>query len=314
MNYRNIDDMNRCILQHIHILPRNFQLIVGIPRSGMFPANLIALYLNLPFTDLSSFCNGHIYQSGERGKELDLSEIHNVLLVDDSIGSGKALQKAMAQLSGLRSRYAISTCAIYAVEESRQKVDYYFEVVNYPRYFQWNILNHSILKKSCMDIDGVLCADPTEEENDDGDKYRYFLLHAQPLFLPRVEVGTLVTSRLEKYRPETESWLAQHNVRYQKLVMLDLPDMEARRRANCHASFKAQEYSRSINNLLFVESSRKQAIEINRITGKPVLCTEDFQIVSERSSFSYRVRSGQTFPWMIRFLIFMKNKVRSLLR
>ena len=48
MNYRNIDDLNHCILQHLSILPRDFDLIVGVPRSGMFPANLLALYLNLP--------------------------------------------------------------------------------------------------------------------------------------------------------------------------------------------------------------------------------------------------------------------------
>ena len=48
-----------------------------------------------------------------------------------------------------------------------------------------------------MDIDGVLCADPTPEENDDGEKYRHFLLNAPPLFIPKVTIGTLVTSRLE---------------------------------------------------------------------------------------------------------------------
>ena len=37
MNYRNIDDLNHCILQHLSILPRDFDLIVGVPRSGMFP-------------------------------------------------------------------------------------------------------------------------------------------------------------------------------------------------------------------------------------------------------------------------------------
>jgi hypothetical protein len=37
-------------------------------------------------------------------------------------------------------------------------VDYYFENVPLPRYFQWNILNHTTLEKACFDIDGVLCA------------------------------------------------------------------------------------------------------------------------------------------------------------
>ena len=42
MNYRNIDDLNHCILQHLSILPRDFDLIVGVPRSGMFPAKEMA--------------------------------------------------------------------------------------------------------------------------------------------------------------------------------------------------------------------------------------------------------------------------------
>ena len=84
MNYRNIDDLNHCILQHLSILPRDFDLIVGIPRSGMFPANLLALYLNLPVTDLDSFRNGHIYQTGERGKTFNMTHIRKVLVVDDS--------------------------------------------------------------------------------------------------------------------------------------------------------------------------------------------------------------------------------------
>lgn len=101
-----------------------------------------------------------------------------------------------------------------------------------------------------MDIDGVLCVDPTPEENDDGPRYREFLLNAQPLFIPRTEVGTLVTSRLEKYRPETMAWLKKNHVKYDKLVMLDLPNKEARQRANCHASFKAKEYKLSTTYML----------------------------------------------------------------
>ena len=239
MNYRNIDDLNHCILQHLSILPRDFDLIVGVPRSGMFPANLLALYLNLPVTDIDSFRNGHIYQTGERGKTFNMTHIHKVLVVDDSIATGKAVKKCRELLKDIEHLYNIKYCAIYAVPLHTHSVDNFFEIVDYPRFFQWNIMNHSILQKSCMDIDGVLCADPTPEENDDGEKYRHFLLNAPPLFIPKVTIGTLVTSRLEKYRPETEAWLRKNHVKYNKLVMLDLPDMAARQRANCHASFKA---------------------------------------------------------------------------
>ncbi|MCS2843584.1 phosphoribosyltransferase [Bacteroides uniformis] len=103
MNYRNIDDLNHCILQHLSILPRDFDLIVGVPRSGMFPANLLALYLNLPVTDIDSFRNGHIYQTGERGKTFNMNNIHNVLVVDDSIATGKAMKKCREPPEGHRT-------------------------------------------------------------------------------------------------------------------------------------------------------------------------------------------------------------------
>mgnify|MGYP003367415509 CR=1 FL=1 len=311
MNYRNIDDLNHCILQHLSILPRDFDLIVGVPRSGMFPANLLALYLNLPVTDIDSFRNGHIYQTGERGKTFNMNNIHNVLVVDDSIATGKAMKKCRELLKDIEHLYNIQYCVIYAVPLHSHSVDYFFEIVDYPRFFQWNIMNHSILQKTCMDIDGVLCADPTPEENDDGEKYRHFLLNTPPLFIPKVTIGTLVTSRLEKYRPETEAWLQKNHVKYNKLVMLNLPDMAARQRANCHASFKAKEYGSSTDNMLFVESSMTQAVEINRLTKKPVLCTETFQMIYESKSLYYNLKSGETFPWLRRFMIRMRNKLSS---
>ena len=144
MNYRNIDDLNHCILQHLSILPRDFDLIVGIPRSGMFPANLLALYLNLPVTDLDSFRNGHIYQTGERGKTFNMTHIRKVLVVDDSIATGNAINKCRTLLKALNDNYEIKYCAIYSVPEHTRSVDYHFEILDYPRFFQWNIMNHAI--------------------------------------------------------------------------------------------------------------------------------------------------------------------------
>lgn len=301
--------MNRLILQRLCILPRDFDLIVGIPRSGMFPADLLALYLNRPVTDLDSFVNGHIYKAGARGAFIDVASYKKVLVVDDSVASGSAMQQCRERLAHLSGRFEISYCAIYVVPEKKSAVDYYFDLVPLPRYFQWNILNHTILQKSCFDIDGVLCVDPAEEENDDGERYVRFLLDARPLFVPGCPIGTLVTSRLEKYRPQTETWLARNNIRYDKLVMLDLPDKEARQRANNHAQFKAAEYA-SGNYALFVESSREQAAEINRITGKPVLCTADFEMVFNAKSLLYNIKSGQTLPFVRKTLLRLRKLLK----
>ena len=309
MYYRNISDLNNIILKRLSILPRDFDLIVGIPRSGMLPANLLALYLNKPYTDLNSFVNGHIYKSGARGQFFDIKSFQKILVVDDSIASGSAIQKCKDSLHEISADFSLSFCAIYIVPGKEKLVDYYFETIPQPRYFQWNILNHTALEKSCFDIDGVLCADPTEDQNDDGPKYIDFILNAPPLFVPGVKIGTIVTSRLEKYRTETETWLIKNNVKYNDLVMLDLPNKEARQRANSHAEHKANTYKLG-NYVLFVESSLNQALEINRITKKPVVCTENFEMIFNSESIIYNIKNGKSFPFLRKYAIKIRNKLR----
>jgi uncharacterized HAD superfamily protein/hypoxanthine phosphoribosyltransferase len=311
MFYRNIADLNKIILKRISILPRDFDLVVGVPRSGMLPANLLALYLNKPYTDIHSFVNGHIYKAGERGQFFDSGEFRRILVVDDSVSSGKALAEVKEMLKPLSDKFSFSYCCIYMLPGKEQTVDYYFETVPLPRYFQWNILNHTSLEKACFDIDGVLCVDPSPEQNDDGKKYRDFILNAEPLYIPGAKIGTLVTSRLEKYRKETETWLERNKVRYNALVMLDLPDMAARQKANNHAEHKASVYKSGQYNLFF-ESDLYQAREINRITGKPVFCTETFEMIFESESVIYNIKSGKYFPGLKVLALKLRDKYRNL--
>ena len=309
MNYRNIADLNQIILRRLSILPRDFDLIVGIPRSGMLPANLLALYLNKPYSDIHSFMNGHIYKAGERGQFFDAKQFRKILIVDDSIASGSAMTKSKELLKTIDPQFDLSFCAIYIIPGKESMVDYFFEIVPLPRYFQWNIFNHSTLDKACFDIDGVLCVDPTPEQNDDGALYTDFILNAEPLYIPGATIGTLVTSRLEKYRPQTEKWLSDNKVKYNKLVMLDLPDMKARQKANNHAEHKANTYKIKEYNLFF-ESSLSQALEINRITGKPLFCTENFDMIFDHQSFVYNVKSGKFFPLLRKIALKLRDKLR----
>lgn len=311
MNYRSIKDLNETILRELHVIPRDIDLIVGVPRSGMMPANLMALYLNLPYTDIHSFINGYIYKSGARRQFFDGSEFKKILVVDDSIASGSALIECKENLQHLNGKYDFSFCVVYATPEKEKLADYALEIVPTPRYFQWNVFNHTTLEKACFDIDGVLCVDPTEAQNDDGSKYISFLLNAAPLYIPGSKIGTLVTSRLEKYRDETETWLKNNGVRYDKLVMLDLPDKKARQKANCHGTHKAKEYKSSKYNL-FVESDLKQAIEINKLTKKPVYCTQNFEMIYDAESISYNIKSGKYLPFLRRYALHLRSHLKDL--
>jgi uncharacterized HAD superfamily protein len=286
-------------------------LIVGVPRSGMLPANLLSLYLNRPYTDIHSFLNGHIYKAGARSQFFDISEFKKILVVDDSIASGSAMVEVKESLKHLESKFDIKYCAVYIIAGKEKMVDYFFEIVPLPRYFQWNILNHTTLEKACFDIDGVLCADPQPEQNDDGPKYIDFILNAPPLFIPGSKIGTIVTSRLEKYRKETETWLQANNIKYNDLVMLDLPNMEARQRANNHGDHKAKAYMAKPY-VLFVESEYHQAVEINRLSKKPVLCTENFEMIFESESLMYNLKSGKHFPFLRKYALKVRDKIRKL--
>lgn len=311
MNYRSIADLHHDLMSGLHLIPSDVDLIVGIPRSGLLAANMLALLLNLPLADIEGFSEGRLLSSGtsRRRSALDLrfDNVRHVLVLDDSIYTGRALRDARLKLAHLTDRVKITYAAVYDADEVDIGDTITFKRVPMPRVFQWNLMGHSVLHRSCVDIDGVLCADPTETENDDGVAYVEFLLKAKRLAAPTERIAHLVTSRLEKYRPETEQWLARHGVEYDKLIMLDLPSAAERRAAGNHGRFKG-EYYRKSDAILFIESEPWQAVEIARISGKDVLCTGDQQVYkpdslspvrlyqavrqSDFRSFSRRVRSA----------------------
>ncbi|TBM00969.1 phosphoribosyltransferase [Hafnia paralvei] len=283
MNYVSLEDMVNDIRSSISELAKHdFDLIVGIPRSGMIPAYLIGLYLNLDVTDFGSFIKNMPLQRGISrkvdGKLLYPQEARKILLVDDSYATGVSLKRTLNNIPDvLKER--VTTFCVYSTGNNNLDLDIYLRVVKYPRVFEWNILNHGIINDSCFDIDGVLCVDPSEEENDDGDKYRHFLLNAVPKFIPKYKIKYLVTNRLEKYRKETEQWLIKNNVEYEQLIMLDLETKEARQRAGVHSLHKAEFYKRS-GCKLFIESDVRQAYEIMLHTGLHVYCIDNNKMYS----------------------------------
>lgn len=279
LEYRSVADLNKAIINNITNLPCDLDLIVGVPRSGLWAANLLALYLNLPLADVDGFAEGRVLGGGNRAAEM-IASLRNskkklrVLVLDDSCLTGDAISNVKEKLRSVSNVHTVFYCAVYAQKRAVSHLDFHFETVYSSRVFEWNILHNSRLSNACLDIDGVLCRDPSEIENDDDENYLKFIKSATPLVIPTVHVGQLVTSRLEKYRRETEQWLAKHNVNYGELVMLDLPSKEERIRLNAHARFKSSVYAKS-SAVLFVESSVRQAKEIAMSTKKPVFCTED---------------------------------------
>ena len=104
MNFRSIQDLNDAVVRSLHRLPGDIDLVVGIPRSGMLAANIIALHLNLPLTDLDGYLAGRVMSSGARGRGGGTGA--HALVVDDSVLGGATMRAVRSRLeeAGRRGR------------------------------------------------------------------------------------------------------------------------------------------------------------------------------------------------------------------
>ena len=280
---------------------------MGIPRSGLLVANLLALYMNLPLADVDSFLEGRMLATGPRWKGPEGKDAGKVLIVDDSLASGRQMQRTKERVADAGKEGRVLYAAVYVEPGKEHLVDYSCEIVSFPRCFEWNIFHHNYLETACVDIDGVLCRDPTGEENDDGVRYRGFLLSVKPKLLPTCPIGWLVSCRLEKYRDLTEMWLRRHGVEYRNLVMMDLPDKASRLAIpGQHSSFKAQVYI-STGARMFIESSLEQARRITEISEQMVLCVETGEMISpnEREPVFQSAKSKHA---IMRSIFYQKRK------
>ena len=288
MNFRTTSDLFATVRRNMHKLPTDFDLIVGIPKSGMLGAFAVALLSNKPITDLSSFLDGRVYNSFSPRSRTEpsskVADYRSVLVIDDSVFSGAALRNARAAIKAAGLRQHFSVGAIYGLGSVQADADFILESCPAPRVFEWNVMNHWCLEFSCVDLDGVLCMDPNAEQNDDGALYVDFLRTTKAINQPKYKIHSIVTSRLEKYRPETEAWLENHGFCYGNLFMLNLSSANERRQLGIHADFKAKIYGSQKDCLLFIESELWQAQRIRALTRKSVLAYKDMIFLSESAA------------------------------
>lgn len=290
-----------------------FDLVVGIPRSGMIPAYLISAFLNLDCTDLDSFVSNRRLQRGitrKTKKALEYpSEAKHVLIVDDSIYSGESLKLSLEKLN-VDQRSKIKTLAIYYSQKKHDLLDIGFELLQGRKLFEWGLFHNNIISKTCFDLDGVICEDPKNEDNDDGPLYINHITNARPKFLPSGIALAIVTNRLEKYREQTEAWLHQHSVRYEELIMLNLPSKAERQSIDPGHVHKGAFYQKSPKAILFIESSHNQSITISRTSGKPVYCLDKNEFISPDYMSQLKRNPGAAFRAKLNIL---KHKLKVML-
>ena len=229
---------------------KDFDVIVGVARSGILPAMLIAQRLNKRF----GVYDGQI--SILNGGDRDTGRTNKIVILDDSIDTGNTYET-------IRRKYNYQFVALYTNEEKGGIITH--RVVPQPRMFEWNYMNHGMLRNSCLDIDGVINRDCRRDE-----EYDEFFRTVTPWYIPKVEIHSFVTGRLESSRQVTEDYLKKYGIKYKNLYMRPSKDIDCE-------DFKADIYKKS-NCDLFIESSVFQAEKIAQLTKRPVLCTETLTV------------------------------------
>jgi orotate phosphoribosyltransferase len=286
MEFRSFEDLNRAIIKNLERLPADVDLIVGVPRSGMLAATLLALHLHLPMTDVNGLKKGELMSSGERMKGIagkSLEGFRHVLIVDDSINSGKAMEKVRKRVAGLEGNFKLSFCAIIATPESVSDVDLHFDVCDTPRVFEWNMMNHKNIGRASIELDGVLCREPANGF------YEEQISHVDPYLKSAKEIALIATQRLEKFRKQTEEWLRRHEIKYSMLVMRDesvygdkliLSPEE-------NAEYKKQILKESYRPQFFIEKSSPYASMIASKAGRMAYCVDKRKMFYPKKTLRY---------------------------
>ena len=93
-NAKMIEDCKNLLLPQVHNL--KLRGVLGVPRSGMLPASMIAMWLNLPLYYLDENNNAKILSGatgfgGIRMKDFDNRQ-GRILVVDDTMYAGTAMK------------------------------------------------------------------------------------------------------------------------------------------------------------------------------------------------------------------------------
>jgi len=272
-NFITLDELVLWASEWIKKLPDSYDLVVGVPRSGLLVAGVIALKLGRPLTTPDLFAEGRTWDSQLIG---DARGIKKVLLVDDSIRSGRTMREQLEKVRSAKEGIDVTTAALIATDETKGMVDLHCKIVTLPRLFEWNLLHYK-QGRLFSDLDGVICENCPGGVDIDEKAYVEWIKNARPYLIPAFEIDAIISSRLEKYRPETERWLASHGVKYGRLVMWDLADKGERKGA--HAQFKADQLLRNKPDM-FWESSLPESEHIWKKTKIPTVCFDEMYLFS----------------------------------
>ncbi|MBX3444250.1 MAG: phosphoribosyltransferase [Planctomyces sp.] len=277
------DELALDTLALIPRLPPDITRVVGVARSGLIPASILAAHLHLPLATLDQQ-TGAIVDCGHgwrlRGAE---RRSGRTLIVDDTVHSGAGLANVRKITEPLGDRLF---AAVYVRPQASPKPDVWSVDLIGPHYLEWNLFSSPVTPHCAFDFDGILCHDVPPDHDDDGGLYLDTIVNTPPLYLPRRTPVHIVTARLEKYRQHTLDWCAKWGVPVASLTMGTWATAQERwATPDVVPAFKAAAFDRLAREgaifggpPTFVESCPDQARRIAELSGRWTLCPETAEL------------------------------------
>jgi orotate phosphoribosyltransferase len=265
-----------------------FDYVVTIPRGGIIPSGIISTIMGKPLTTADLLVEGKAWMSSSMAVEnkrnlyteqryVSVSpENSKILLVDDiSYNQLGELERSKRIINAKFPNAKCYKVPIYVVERTRKLNDLYCGKISMSHLFEKDLMTRNSHGVIGYDMDGVLCEDWHSYEKEDSEEYTKFLSEAKPYLIPHYRIDYIITCRLQKYWDATVRWLAEHNVKYKYLIMHPAESKEQR---GSHSDFKINMIRKYMKDGLFVESSLRQAKNINDALGTQVICTESKEL------------------------------------
>lgn len=256
----------------LSLIPRltGYQSIIGVARSGLAPAALLAQMLHLPLYILRQ-TEGDLIHAGHgwrlHGRETGLSR---PLLVDDTIGSGTSMQRSLELLWA--REILPDTCVIYQHPQAQLMATHCAKYLGNPHVLEWNVGNSPYSDRIVWDMDGLICEDCPPECDDDGPRYLDWMRAVKPKCLTRRSRITIATGRREKWRSETLAWLDRHGVQAELRMHADGErtfESIVSHKARICTEFPATAPHGHDHTIGMLESDPHQAPAIERLAGRP---------------------------------------------
>ena len=244
VDFVTLDELAVWTREFVENFPESYDLVIGVPRSGMLVASIVATKLGRPLTTPDLFAEGR-WWSSRLLEPTASTDIRSVLLVDDSVDRGSSIEAAMKVIELKARSLRVTTAALIAHRpNATDLVDLHHRIIPHPAIFEWNLMHAKVMSRLSASLEGVLDRSGR---------------------VPVYSIDLVLAAGNEGACARTEAFLKERGVLYDELIM--------------RAGREKSELLRLAPSDLHLEGPIAEARKIFSSTGIPTICMDEMQLV-----------------------------------